>query len=118
LFSIPFPVALLLVGLINEEMWLSRLLSTRLAQLLGKASYVLYLFHLTPMTRLFTEYVSKNLAGYSVSNLHTGCNSFIQAGVASDPRATKSKKVIVEKGVPLHAEILCGYCQIYDKPRQ
>jgi peptidoglycan/LPS O-acetylase OafA/YrhL len=62
LFSIPFPVALLLLGLINEEMWLSRLLNTRLAQLLGKALYVLYLLHLTPMRRLFTKYVSKNLA--------------------------------------------------------
>jgi peptidoglycan/LPS O-acetylase OafA/YrhL len=38
------------------------LLNTRLAQLLGKALYVLYLLHLTPMRRLFTKYVSKNLA--------------------------------------------------------
>jgi peptidoglycan/LPS O-acetylase OafA/YrhL len=42
-FLIPFPIALLYWGLIRETTWLSRLLSTRFAGLLGRSSYSFYL---------------------------------------------------------------------------
>lgn len=42
-FLIPFPIALLYWGLIRETTWLSRMLSTRFAGLLGRSSYSFYL---------------------------------------------------------------------------
>jgi peptidoglycan/LPS O-acetylase OafA/YrhL len=42
-FLIPFPIALLYWGLICERTWLSRLLATRTAGLLGRSSYSFYL---------------------------------------------------------------------------
>jgi peptidoglycan/LPS O-acetylase OafA/YrhL len=44
-FLIPFPIALLYCGLIRESTFLSRMLSTRLAGVLGRASYSFYLLH-------------------------------------------------------------------------
>jgi peptidoglycan/LPS O-acetylase OafA/YrhL len=42
-FLLPFPIALLYWGLIREATWLSRLLSTRAAGLLGRSSFSFYL---------------------------------------------------------------------------
>jgi peptidoglycan/LPS O-acetylase OafA/YrhL len=42
-FLVPFPIALLYWGLIRERTWLSRLLSTKFAGLLGRSSYSFYL---------------------------------------------------------------------------
>jgi peptidoglycan/LPS O-acetylase OafA/YrhL len=52
-FLIPFPIVLLYSGLIREQTWLSRLLSSRLAGLLGRSSYSFYLLH-----TLVIDYVS------------------------------------------------------------
>jgi len=42
---LPFPIAGLIWGLINEKTLLLRLLSTRIAVILGKSSYIFYLIH-------------------------------------------------------------------------
>jgi peptidoglycan/LPS O-acetylase OafA/YrhL len=44
-FLIPIPIAVLYWGLIREDTFLSRLLSGRLAALLGRSSYSFYLLH-------------------------------------------------------------------------
>jgi len=57
-FLIPFPIAVLYWGLISEKTVLSRLLSSKLAGLLGRASYSFYLLH-----TLIIDYVSIPLLG-------------------------------------------------------
>ena len=57
---LPFIVCSLFRGLISEQTLLRRLLETKLFQLLGKASYVLYLIHLGTFDYLFRTYVSGN----------------------------------------------------------
>jgi peptidoglycan/LPS O-acetylase OafA/YrhL len=52
-FLIPVPIALLYWGLIREKSFLSWLLSTRLAALLGRSSYSFYLLH-----TLVIDYIS------------------------------------------------------------
>jgi len=44
-FLMPVPIAMLYWGLIRENTWLSRLLSSKLAGLLGRSSYSFYLLH-------------------------------------------------------------------------
>jgi peptidoglycan/LPS O-acetylase OafA/YrhL len=44
-FLIPFPIAVLYWGLIRENTFLSRLLSSRVSGLLGRSSYSFYLLH-------------------------------------------------------------------------
>jgi peptidoglycan/LPS O-acetylase OafA/YrhL len=44
-FLMPVPIVVLYWGLIRENTWLSRLLSSKLAGLLGRASYSFYLLH-------------------------------------------------------------------------
>ncbi|RPD45500.1 acyltransferase [Hymenobacter sediminis] len=44
-FILPFTVACLLWGLVTESTWLSRLLSSKVADVLGKSSYAFYLLH-------------------------------------------------------------------------
>ncbi|MCC3153187.1 acyltransferase [Hymenobacter sp. BT770] len=56
--GLPVLVCSLFWGLISEQTLLRRLLETRLFQLLGKASYVLYLIHLGTFDYLFRKYVS------------------------------------------------------------
>jgi peptidoglycan/LPS O-acetylase OafA/YrhL len=51
-FLIPFPIALLYWGLIRETTWLSRLLSTKFAGLLGRSSYCFYLLQGTVVAYL------------------------------------------------------------------
>lgn len=53
-FLMPFPIALLYWGLLREDTFLSRLLSSRLAGLLGRSSYSFYLLH-----SLIIDYLSK-----------------------------------------------------------
>ena len=53
---LPVFVAILFLGLIQEKTWLSRILSTSLFDILGKASYVFYLIHFG-----FISYFLKNL---------------------------------------------------------
>jgi peptidoglycan/LPS O-acetylase OafA/YrhL len=60
-FLIPFPIAVLYWGLIRESTLLSRLLSSKLAGLLGRASYSFYLLH-----TLIIDYVSIPLLGSAV----------------------------------------------------
>ncbi|MBC8083145.1 MAG: acyltransferase [Hymenobacter sp.] len=55
---LPVLVCSLFWGLISEQTQLRRLLETRLFDLLGKASYVLYLIHLGTVDFLFRKYVS------------------------------------------------------------
>jgi peptidoglycan/LPS O-acetylase OafA/YrhL len=55
-FLIPFPIALLYWGLIREKTMLSRLLSTKALQLMGRGSYSFYLLH-----TLIIDYVSAPL---------------------------------------------------------
>jgi peptidoglycan/LPS O-acetylase OafA/YrhL len=52
-FLIPFPIALLYWGLIRENTFLSRLLSSKAFRLLGRGSYCFYLLH-----TLIIDYVS------------------------------------------------------------
>lgn len=44
-FILPFAVGCLLWGLVTESTWLSRLLSSKVADVLGKSSYAFYLLH-------------------------------------------------------------------------
>jgi peptidoglycan/LPS O-acetylase OafA/YrhL len=55
---LPALVCSLLWGLISEHTLLRRLLETRLFNVLGRASYVLYLIHLGTFDYLFRTYVS------------------------------------------------------------
>jgi peptidoglycan/LPS O-acetylase OafA/YrhL len=55
-FLIPFPIAVLYRGLLQERTWLSRALSGRLAGLLGRGSYAFYLLHM-----LVVHYVGRPL---------------------------------------------------------
>ncbi len=52
-YLFPPIVALFLYGLWKEDSFLSRLLSTRLMQLLGKSSYAFYLIHAAPFQEMF-----------------------------------------------------------------
>ena len=47
-------------GLMHEETWLKRFLSTRAMELLGKSSYVFYLIHMGIFTMAINHYVSNN----------------------------------------------------------
>jgi peptidoglycan/LPS O-acetylase OafA/YrhL len=53
-FLMPFPIALLYWGLIRENTGLSRLLSGRLAGLLGRSSYSFYLLHMLVIDHVST----------------------------------------------------------------
>jgi peptidoglycan/LPS O-acetylase OafA/YrhL len=57
----PFPVALLLLGLVTERTWLQRLLQTKVFDVLGKSSYAFYLIHIGVIDTFFYQNVSANL---------------------------------------------------------
>lgn len=59
-FILPIFICALFYGLINEQTVLRRLLETKVFDLLGKSSYVLYLIHLGTFDTLFRAYVSDN----------------------------------------------------------
>jgi peptidoglycan/LPS O-acetylase OafA/YrhL len=59
---LPIAVGLGLVGLLTEQTFMSRLLSSSLGQLLGKSSYAFYLIHLGPVAIGLQRYVSDNSA--------------------------------------------------------
>jgi peptidoglycan/LPS O-acetylase OafA/YrhL len=63
----------LLWGLVGEDTWLRRLLSTRLLVLLGKSSYVFYLIHMGVVQHLLHEWLGSDaltvLALYGLSIL-------------------------------------------------
>jgi len=60
-FISPVVIAVLLTGLMHENTVVSRLLSTPLAELLGKSSYTFYLVHVGVFHKLFISYVAENL---------------------------------------------------------
>ncbi len=60
-FISPFVIAVLLEGLIHENTVVSRLLSTPIAELLGKSSYAFYLIHVGVFHKLFVTYIAENL---------------------------------------------------------
>jgi peptidoglycan/LPS O-acetylase OafA/YrhL len=60
-FLMPFPVALLLLGLVTERTWLQRVLQTKPFDVLGKSSYVFYLIHIGVIDTFFYQNVSANL---------------------------------------------------------
>jgi peptidoglycan/LPS O-acetylase OafA/YrhL len=53
--AVPIATALLLWGLITEETWLQKLLSTNFMQLLGKSSYAFYLIHIGVIALLISD---------------------------------------------------------------
>jgi peptidoglycan/LPS O-acetylase OafA/YrhL len=57
---LPTVVAALFFGLITEDTWLRRVLSSKVFEVLGKSSYVLYLLHLGPLNDLFSQYVTSD----------------------------------------------------------
>ncbi|WP_235917451.1 acyltransferase family protein [Hymenobacter busanensis] len=60
LLALPFFIAVLLAGLTGEQSLLRRVLETKTAHWLGKASYVFYLIHGGPYKNAFTTYVTDN----------------------------------------------------------
>ncbi len=54
----PFAIGLFYLGLIQDQSWLRRLLSTRVLQLLGKSSYAFYLIHLGFISQYFAPKLS------------------------------------------------------------
>jgi peptidoglycan/LPS O-acetylase OafA/YrhL len=65
-FLIPFPIALLYWGLIREQTVLSRVLSSRVAGLLGRSSYAFYLLHM-PIVQYLSQPVLLRFPGYRTS---------------------------------------------------
>lgn len=61
-FLLPIAAGLGLIGLSTEKTFLSGLLSSPLAQLLGKSSYAFYLIHIGPVAIGLQRYVSDNSA--------------------------------------------------------
>jgi peptidoglycan/LPS O-acetylase OafA/YrhL len=59
-FGLPFLIILLIKGLITENSIISRILSSKLFQLLGKSSYVFYLIHMGILQVLLAKYVVGN----------------------------------------------------------
>lgn len=57
-FTLPIFVALMLNGLIKEKTWVSKLLSTKTALVLGKSSYAFYLIHLGVLQILISNYLT------------------------------------------------------------
>jgi peptidoglycan/LPS O-acetylase OafA/YrhL len=60
-FLLPVPIAILLIGLIYESTFVSKILSTGFMQLLGKSSYSFYLIHFGVFHWLFFAYAPQNL---------------------------------------------------------
>lgn len=54
---LPFAIGVLFWGLITEKTWISRLLSTKLFELLGKSSYTFYLVHMGVISLLVVDLV-------------------------------------------------------------
>ncbi len=59
---LPFWIALFYLGLIQDDSYLKRVLSTPISQLLGKASYAFYLIHLGFIANFL---YSQNITGLS-----------------------------------------------------
>jgi peptidoglycan/LPS O-acetylase OafA/YrhL len=57
---VPTGTALLLWGLLTENSWIMKFLSTKFMQLLGKSSYAFYLIHIGVIATLFSNSVSSN----------------------------------------------------------
>jgi len=60
-FLMPAPIVVLYWGLIRENTWLARLLSSKLAGLLGRASYSFYLLHALVIDSLSTPFILPRL---------------------------------------------------------
>ncbi|WP_170172700.1 acyltransferase family protein [Hymenobacter rigui] len=58
--ALPGGILLFFAGLLTEETWLRRLLSTRLLQVLGRSSYVFYLIHMGVLHDWLSAHITPN----------------------------------------------------------
>lgn len=58
---LPIGIAILFYGLISENSWIRTFLSTKTMDLLGKSSYIFYLIHIGFISKLATEFCSKQI---------------------------------------------------------
>jgi len=56
--ALPGAIVVLFAGLLTEQTWLRRLLSSSLFQVLGKSSYIFYLIHMGVVEYLLSPYIS------------------------------------------------------------
>lgn len=60
-FMVPIGVVVLFHGLMHEQTWLRRLLSTPLLELLGRSSYAFYLVHFGLLNDLLQQVTGRNI---------------------------------------------------------